>query len=79
MRMPLIKGYFNEASDRYYLIKREQNLPIKKRNRHHRKEKANTGVLMPIVELQLEINAHNCTSNKALLFPQHKSYIYKEL
>lgn len=34
---------------------------------------------MPIVELQLEINARNCSSNKDLFFPQHKSYIYKEL
>ena len=34
---------------------------------------------MPIVELQLEINAHNCSSNKALFFPQHKSYIYNGL
>lgn len=52
---------------------------LKKKNHHHLKEKANTGVLMPIVELQLEINAHNCSSNKALFFPQHKSYIYKKL
>lgn len=50
-----------------------------KKNHHHLKEKANTGVLMPIVELQLEINAHNCSSNKALFFPQHKSYIYNGL
>lgn len=71
-------GYFSEASGGYCLIKRWQNLQIKN-TLHHLKEKANTGVLMPIVELQLEINAHNFSSNKALFFPQHKSYIYKEL
>lgn len=71
-------GHFSEASGGYCLIKRWQNLQIKN-CLHHLKEKAYTDVLMPTAELQLEINARNFSSNKALFFPQHKSYIYKEL